>query len=101
MSSDSFLQLVVWSQQKNYQENTFCQLSVPRAHKQDHLAIISSQSQKGKRMFIGEGGDEIVREEENKDRWIKRNGEKREEGELLEPRRGHGVPAERNSGKHP
>lgn len=57
VSSDSFLQLVVWSQQKNYQENTFCQFSVPRAHKQDHLAIISSQSQKGKRMFMGGWGE--------------------------------------------
>lgn len=52
VSSDSFLQLVVWSQQRNCQENTFCQLTAPGAHKQDHLAIISSQSQKGKRMFI-------------------------------------------------
>lgn len=46
VSSDAFPQLVVWSQQKNYQENTFCQLAMPRVHKQDHLAIISCQSQK-------------------------------------------------------
>lgn len=59
-----------------------------------------SVAERQKNVYRG-GGGEIVREEENKDRWIKRNGEKREEGELLEPRRGHGVPAERNSGKHP
>lgn len=54
----SFLSLIVWSQQKNYSENTLCWLTVQRAHKQGHLAIISSQSQirTAKRMFIKKNG---------------------------------------------
>lgn len=54
----SFLSLIVWSQQKNYTENPLCWLTVQRAHKQDHLAIISSQSQirTVKRMFIKKNG---------------------------------------------
>lgn len=101
VSSDSFLQLVVWSQQKNYQENTFCQLAVPRVHKQDHLAIISCQSRKGKRMFIrgkkcGRQCERRKKTQVDKKRWMGKGG-----GGLLEPWRGHHVPAERNSRKHP
>lgn len=64
---NSFQWLVVWSQQKNYLQNTLCQLTVQRAHKQDHLAIISSQSQihTAKRAFIKKNG-RLVGEEENR-----------------------------------
>lgn len=58
--------LVLWWQQKNYLQNTLCQLAVQGAHKQDHLAIISSQPpiRTAERMFIKKKGA-TVREEEN------------------------------------
>lgn len=94
--------LVVWSQQKNYLENTLCQLTVQRAHKQDHLAIISSQSQihTAKPTFIKKNGQLWER---RKIGQVEREGQERElgGGGLLELGRGHGVPVERNSGKHP
>lgn len=57
--SSFFRRLVVWSQVKNYPEkNTLCQPAARRAHKQDHLAIISSQPQirAAKQTFIRKNG---------------------------------------------
>lgn len=57
--SSFFRHLVVWSQVKNYLEkNTLCQPAARRAHKQDHLAIISSQPQirAAKQTFIRKNG---------------------------------------------
>lgn len=50
--------LVLWWQQKNYLYSTFCQLTVRRAHKQNHLAIISCQSpiHPAKRMYSKKNG---------------------------------------------
>ena len=96
-------------QQKNYLQNTLCQ----RAHKQDHLAIISSQSQiraakadvyREKWADGGRGGKigQVERDRGPGERgWRRRRRRRRKKGELLEPGRGHGVPVERNSGKHP
>lgn len=97
------------SQQKNYLQNTFCQLTVRRAHKQDHLAIISSQSQihTAERTFIKKNGRLWERRKIGQvEREARREGWRKEEegvggGGLLEPGRGHGVSVERNSGKHP
>lgn len=107
---NSFHRLVLWWQQKNYLQNTLCQLSVQRAHKQDHLAIISSQYplDTAKRMFIKKNGRLWERRKIGQvKREARREGWRKDEkgwgwgGGLLELRRGHGVPVERNSGKHP
>lgn len=85
-------------------------LFVSSAHKQDHLAIISSQYplDTAKRMFIKKNGRLWERRKIGQvKREARREGWRKDEkgwgwgGGLLELRRGHGVPVERNSGKHP
>lgn len=96
----------MWPPQKNYLRTALCQLTVQRAHKQDHLAIISSQSQIHSKANVYREKWATVGEEENRtggERGQERGMEERGGGGggLLEPGRGHGVPVERNSRKHP
>lgn len=56
----------MWPQQKNYLRTALCQLTVQRAHKQDHLAIISSQSQIHSKANVYREKWATVGEEENR-----------------------------------
>lgn len=88
-------------------KNTLCQPAAPRAHKQDHLAIISSQprihAQQSRRLSrkMGDGGRGGKNTTGGERVGVERRSDGEGRGWLLEPGRGHGVPVGRNSGKHP